>query len=201
MIGVAAATLLVTLAASSRSASDPLDAYRRFVATPAATRLLAVARAEMERYWSDAPADSAAAPPDSIADWPAAPVAVYLTLRDGATTRACVGSPAPVRASLEATVKALAVEALRADRRHPVVRREELERVRVVIAFTDEGVLLADPMLVDPGRDGLLVGSPRGHVAFLPGEARTVRWALSRRSAWACSTRAPTTRPTGGSRS
>ena len=33
-------------------------------------------------------------------------------------------------------------------------------------------------MRVNPAREGLLVSSAHGSVAFLPGEARTVDWAL-----------------------
>ena len=31
---------------------------------------------------------------------------------------------------------------------------------------------------LDPGREGLLIETDRGRVAFLPGEARTVSWAI-----------------------
>jgi hypothetical protein len=75
-------------------------------------------------------------------------------------------------------VEALAVLALHADRRRPPVRREELSQLRIVLAFAGEGEAVLDPMEVDPGREGLLVTTPRGNVAFLPGEARTVSWAL-----------------------
>jgi hypothetical protein len=33
-------------------------------------------------------------------------------------------------------------------------------------------------MQVSPAREGLLFATPAGSVAFLPGEARTVSWAL-----------------------
>jgi AMMECR1 domain-containing protein len=122
----------------------------------------------------------APSPGDSVSalPWPAAPVAVYVTLTRSAETRACVGRPASSESSLGGTVVALATDALTTDRRHPPVRADELDGLRLVIAFTDEGEPIADPFTVDPGRDGLLVSSPRGDVAFLPGEARTVRWAL-----------------------
>jgi AMMECR1 domain-containing protein len=132
-------------------------------------------------------ADSAAAPapgpggaPDSLAppDWPGPPTGVYLSLVSGAATRACVGSLQPVGGSLAETVRALAARVLSADPRHPPVRAGELARLRVVIAFAGPGEPVADPMAVNPARDGLLVRGARGSLAFLPGEARTVSWAL-----------------------
>jgi AMMECR1 domain-containing protein len=141
--------------------------------SPGAARLLAVARAALASHWDGAAVDTAGAP-----DWPGPPAALYLTLVRGRSTRACVGSPLPPRGSLADCVRALAVAALASDPRHPPVRRDEVAGLRVALAFAGAGEPVADPLQVDPGREGLLVSSPRGHVAFLPGEARTVGWAL-----------------------
>jgi AMMECR1 domain-containing protein len=155
--------------------TDPaLAPYQRFAESSDAPRLLALARAAIEDHWRERPASA-----DTVSiDWPGAPAGVYVTLTRGRETRACVGSPAPTRAGLVETVRSLAVLALSADRRRPPVRRDELERLGIAISFTDQGEPVTDPMLVDPGREGLLVTSSRGSVAFLPGEARTIRWAL-----------------------
>ena len=160
---------------AARASRTDLEPYAGLTGSPGGARLLAFARASMERYWSGAPAavDTAGVP-----QWPGPPAGVYVSLLRGGETRACVGAPAPVRGSLAETVGALAVEVLRADRRRPPVRREELAGLRVVISFAHASETVASPMLVDPGREGLLVSSPRGHVAFLPGEALTIRWAL-----------------------
>jgi AMMECR1 domain-containing protein len=158
--------------ADARTASPELDAYRVFVQRPEARRLLAVARNAMERYWEDARTV------DPGPAWPDAPVGVYLSLVDRAGTRACVGNSTPYRAGLSETVRTLAIESLQADRRRPPVRREELATVRVVIAFAGLGERVADPMDVDPGTEGLRVTSGSASMAFLPGEARTVSWAL-----------------------
>jgi AMMECR1 domain-containing protein len=168
---IAAAIVVATVIASS-----PLAPYERLARSPSSTRILAVARAAMEDHWraAAAGADTIQAP-----DWAGEPVGVYVTLLRGRESRACVGSATPTRASLGETVRSLAVEALSADRRRPPVRRDELARLRIVVAFVDEGEPIADPMLVDPARQGLLVTSERGSVAFLPGEARTIRWALA----------------------
>jgi len=173
-LSVAAAIGGITTAVAGAPAA--LVPYERLARSPAAPRLLAVARSAMLAHW-----DSASAAPDTsrIPDWPGEPVALYVTLADGPRTRACVGTPAPMRGSLVETIRALAVQALAADPRHPPLRRDELDRLRVAIAFADQGEAIADPMRVDPGREGLLVSGPRGSIAYLPGEARTVRWALT----------------------
>jgi AMMECR1 domain-containing protein len=184
-IRVLAAIALVLLAcAASRvaRAADELEPYRALARSAAATRLLAAARAAMTGHWrpAAAPASSqpAAAGADSAIAWPGRPAALYVSLARGRATRACVGRPENGAPDLSAAVRALALEALDADPRHPPVREEEMAGLRIVIAFAGEGEAIADPMLADPGREGLLVSSPRGSVAFLPGEARTVRWAL-----------------------
>jgi AMMECR1 domain-containing protein len=170
-----AAMLPVSSAGPAAAApADPaLAPYRELARSPDARRLLAVARTALELHWSTAPADTARVP-----DWPGAPTTLYLSLVRGGVTRSCVGSPVPPRGSLAECVRALAEAALVADPRHPPVRRDELAALRVVLSFAGAGAPVADPMSVDPGREGLLVGGARGHVAFLPGEARTVAWAL-----------------------
>ena len=162
-------------AAPAGSAADgALAPYAELARTPRARALLARARAVMARHW-----DPQAAPDSGAAiAWPGAPVAVYVSLVEGRTTRSCVGRAGASFATLSGALQGLAIEALTADRRHAPVRREELERLRVVITFGGEGEVVADPMLVDPAREGLSVSTSRGTVAFLPGEARTVAWAL-----------------------
>jgi len=173
-VAVAGMLLLAWTAPAAAAGPDPaLAPYRELARSPAAARLLAVARAALESHWSGAPPDTAPAP-----DWPGAPTALYLSLVRGEQTRACVGSPTPPRGTLAESVRALAEAALASDLRRPPVRRDELAALRVVLAFAGTGAPVADPMSVDPGREGLLVGGARGHVAFLPGEARTVAWAL-----------------------
>lgn len=171
---VTALLLSTCVASAAASRPDPaLVPYRELACSPAAGRLLAVARAALERHWSGAAQDTASAP-----DWPGPPTALYLSLVRGGVTRACVGHPGPPRGTLAECVRALAEAALASDPRHPPLRRDELATLRIVLAFAGAGGPVADPMSVDPGREGLLVGGARGHIAFLPGEARTVAWAL-----------------------
>jgi AMMECR1 domain-containing protein len=175
MIRRAAVLLTVSISLLAAAAPAPdVEAYRAFVRAPRAATLLAVARDAMKRHWGEG------AKPREIPEvpWPAAPRGVYVSLTDGRATRACVGSVTPYRGGLVETVRALAVQSLQADRRRPPIRREELPNLRIVISFAGAAEPVSDPMQVDPGREGLLVSSSGGSVSFLPGEARTVAWAL-----------------------
>jgi AMMECR1 domain-containing protein len=165
--------LLAMFAPRTTHAADSLEPYRAFARGPHAAQVLTTARDAMRSYLLGKPAPAA-----QTIDWPAEPTALYVTLSRGAATRACVGSASPPGGNLSAAVAALAVQALSADRRRPPVRAEELENLRITIAFAGVGETIADPMVVDPSRHGLLIQSPAGSVAYLPGEARTVSWAL-----------------------
>ena len=179
VLGLAAALIAcMTPARTSATIDDPLETCRAFARTPAANVLLAEARAAMTAHFEGS--DIAMADDGRIAPtiaWPAAPAAVYVSLANGRLTRACVGSAAP-GGTLRATVRELAVQVLHSDRRRLPVRREELEGLRVVVSLAGPGTPVADPMSVPLAREGLLVQSPLGSVAFLPGEARTVAYAL-----------------------
>jgi AMMECR1 domain-containing protein len=171
-----AAGLIVAFA--NAAAADDLAVWRDLARGPAGARLLAIARASLEAEAS-APDSAVAASDgrDSIR-WPAPPAALYLTLVHGIATRSCVGEEPPHGADVAEAVRALAVQALVGDRRRAPVRRTELAELRIVLGFAGPGVPIADPMQVDPGRQGLRIATERGSVAFLPGEARTVDWAL-----------------------
>jgi AMMECR1 domain-containing protein len=161
-------------------AADALDAYR---ALPRAERMrvLACARAAIERACAHGDSTHTAADaPDSLApDWPGSPCGVYLSLARGRSTRACVGSLMPLGGTLAATLRELARRVVSDDPRHPPVRREELDTLAVCVSFAGLPESVADPMAVAPAREGLLIASPVGSIAFLPGEARTISWALS----------------------
>lgn len=113
-----------------------------------------------------------------VPEWPGSPRPVYVTLVRGRTSRACVGSDSPLGGSLAATLSRLGERLADADLRRPPVRAEELDTLRLVVAFSSDPVPVRDPMTVDPAREGLRIETERGAVAFLPGEARTIGWAL-----------------------
>jgi AMMECR1 domain-containing protein len=172
---VAAIALAVAaLASGSFAAADALAPYRALPGSPRGRALLATARAAIARHF-----DSTAAADTLDFDWPGEPCGMYVSLVRGAsTTRACVGSLVPLGGTLGESVERLAALAVASDGRRPPLRREELAELRVVVAFATPGEPVDDPMRVRPMRQGLLVRTPRGDVAFLPGEARTVSWAL-----------------------
>ena len=176
------------MAAIAAHASDSLDAYRA-LAHGERERVVACARGAIERALL--PADTLIATvearagrvrrnvPDTLAlDWPGAPCGVYLSLARGRVTRACVGSLTPLDATLAGTLRELARRVVSDDPRHPPVRSEELDTLAVLVSFAGTPEPIADPMVVSPAREGLLITSAQGSIAFLPGEARTVSWAL-----------------------
>lgn len=194
---VAAFVVLATADIAPAHADDALTPYRQLLRGPEGTRLLTIARRAMEFHWGGESAIGATIESaesagvattvvrpgaddalDSLSDWPGPPVGLFITLVGPRGTRACVGNVTPPRGTLGASLAALAVDALAADRRRPPVRVDELDSLCIVIAFAGPAETIADPNLVDPAREGLLVGGADVAVAFLPGEARTVSWAL-----------------------
>ena len=168
------------LVSDDAAALDRLAPYRALRHTPAGDRLLEIARGVLsgteDAATPAAPGDRAA--PAKLEVLPAPPPALIVTLRNGPVTRACVGQEPPASGDLAEAVRRLAAEARTGDRRRPPVRAEELESLSVVIGFADAGIPLQHVSELDPGREGLLIETDRGRVAFLPGEARTVSWAM-----------------------
>ncbi len=168
------ALMVVLLAAGRAFAVSPeLEPYARLARTDDGQRVLAVARDALCQAAGRCDTLTCAAP-----DWPGAPRPLFVTLAHGARTRACLGRDEP-RGSLTESLRALAGEALTGDRRRAPVLAEELDSLRVLVAFAGDERALADPFQVNPMREGLRIATERGTVAFLPGEARTVSWALS----------------------
>lgn len=163
----------VWLATTSAGLAPELDVYRVLAHSPDAARVVAAAREGVCVAVGGGVRDSV-----TRAEWPGAPRPVYVTLTRGRATRACVGTDAPM-GTLAETVRMLGQRVVDADRRRAPVRRDELDSLRLVIAFAGDGTRVADPYAVDPAREGLKVETERGAIAFLPGEARTVRWALA----------------------
>ncbi len=174
----AAAVCALALTALDARAGDALDPYRALARSDARSRVLAFTRAAIASTLGAADSDAAPATEDTALDWPGQPCGVYVSLARGRATRACVGTLTPLGGSFAATLRALAWQVVGSDPRHPPVRAEELDSLAVLVAFADTPEPVADPMQVVPSREGLLVRSPRGGIAFLPGEARSIAWAL-----------------------
>lgn len=172
---VLALALAAALAPASVARADDLAPYRALAGSPDAAGVVAIARSALERHFDPsrpAGADTAAT------DWPATPCGVYVSLVRGSRTRACVGSLEAAAGTLGEAVRRLAVDAAAADPRRSPLRRDELEEVRIIVSFAGPAEPIRDPYQVRPAREGLLVTGAQGSVAFLPGEARTVSWAL-----------------------
>lgn len=171
-----AALFAVALLAGAAGAGAPeLEPYRALARDrAAAAALLAAAREGLASAVGEAPIASEAAAPA----WPGSPRPLYVTLARGRETRACVGADVPPGGSLAESLRLLGARLATHDRRRPPVRADELDTLKLVVAFAGDPVPVADPMSVDPVREGLRIETDRGAVAFLPGEARTVAWAV-----------------------
>ena len=170
--GLLVGLALTGLASPARALAPELAPYAAYARGPAGQHLLASVREALCVAAGRCDSLRLVAP-----DWPAPPRPLFVTLAHGRRTRACLGSE-QARGTLTETARRVAAEAMVADRRHAPVAAEELDSLRVLVAFTGGDQALSDPYAVDPMREGLRIETERGTVAFLPGEARTIAWAL-----------------------
>ncbi len=171
------------LAAAPGGRAPELEPYRALASDRVSSeRLLDVVRGALAASTAEATAAATPAAPAPAApaapEWPGSPRPLYVTLARARATRACVGADVPPGGSLAASLRLLGAQLATADRRHPPVRAAELDSLRLVVAFAGDPEPVADPMSLDPMREGLKIETDRGAVAFLPGEARTVAWAV-----------------------
>ncbi|MCC6649809.1 MAG: AMMECR1 domain-containing protein [Candidatus Eisenbacteria bacterium] len=167
--------LVATVATAAPLAAPELAPYRALARNPLdAAGALQAARIGLATALGESDVPSLTRVPE----WPGSPRPVYVTLVRGRASRACVGSDVPLGGSLAATLMQLGERLADSDLRRAPVRPEELDTLRLVVAFASDPVAVSDPMTVDPAREGLKIESVRGAIAFLPGEARTVAWAL-----------------------
>jgi len=175
LLPAALLALVVTAAVAAPLPAPELGAYRALARNPLqAAGALQAARIGLATALGDGEVPKLTAVPE----WPGSPRPVYVTLVRGRTSRACVGSDVPLGGSLAATLMQLGERLADSDLRRPPVRAEELDTLRLVVAFASDAVPVSDPMTVDPAREGLKIEGQQGAIAFLPGEARTVAWAL-----------------------
>jgi AMMECR1 domain-containing protein len=168
--------LLAICAPAGAGPAPELEPYRALARDHAACEsLLAIARGGLAAALEGrAPAAAGA-----TLVWPGSVRPLYVTLARGRATRACVGSDVPPGGALAEALSRLGGELATSDRRHPPLRAEELDTLRLVIAFASDPEPVRDPMTIDPVREGLKIETERGTLAFLPGEARTIAWALA----------------------
>lgn len=115
-------------------------------------------------------------------DWIGAPnggpAPVFVTVVLDGRTRACQGSLSPMTSRLATEIAAMARRAAQGDGRYPPLRRDELDRARIVLSFP-ETPRPWDGRPVDPRGWGMVVETPQGAGVLLPGEARTFEWMLA----------------------
>lgn len=182
MSGLTAALALIVSAALHGPARPELTPYLALARSRDAGAVLDAARAGLAAAFADSAGSATPAPavaPPSPEAWPGSPRPTYVTLARRGATRACVGADAPLGGSLSASVRALGTQLATQDMRHPPLSPGELDSLTLVVAFAGDAQPLADPYALDPMREGLRIDGEGGSVAFLPGEARTVRWAIA----------------------
>jgi AMMECR1 domain-containing protein len=173
----AALALLVVGALHGRPTRELTPYVQATRVSEACTEWLDAARAGLAQALGDSAAVAAAPIEAAAPDWPGTPRPLYVTLAHGSITRACVGSDTPLAGTLAESLRALGEQLATQDLRHPPLRAEELDSLRLVVAFAGDPQPVAEPQSIDPMHEGLKIESDRGSVAFLPGEARTVAWA------------------------
>jgi len=99
---------------------------------------------------------------------------VFVTLRNGAELRGCIGYPLPSQ-PLGAAVVDAAIAAATADPRFPVVAADELERLSLEVSVLTPPVsVAADEVVV--GRDGLVIELDGRRGLLLPQVASENGW-------------------------
>ncbi|MCK6457435.1 MAG: AmmeMemoRadiSam system protein A [Phycisphaerae bacterium] len=135
-------------------------------------QLLDLARRALTRYLRDGETE-----PDRLPDWPdPTPRGVFVTLRNQARLRGCIGTFAPT-SPLPQTVWTMAVAAAQDPRfvDRPV-RFDELPSLRIEISVLSPLEKTSDPRSLVVGRHGIYIRGPRGHGCFLPQVATEFGW-------------------------
>lgn len=171
-----ALALLVVGALHGRPTRELAPYVQATRVSEACAEWLDAARAGLAQALGDSAMAASPAGP-AAPDWPGTPRPLYVTLAHGSITRACVGSDTPLAGTLAESLRALGEQLATQDLRHPPLRVEELDSLRLVVAFAGDPQPVAEPQAIDPMHEGLKIESEKGSVAFLPGEARTVAWA------------------------
>jgi hypothetical protein len=106
--------------------------------------------------------------------------ACFVTFFSGRRVFACFGSFVPRKSSLADEISENIRLALKNDARSRTINRETVARAGVQITFpVGQPVFVASYRDIDPASEGMFVEGSGGGVAFVPGEARTARWAFS----------------------
>lgn len=105
--------------------------------------------------------------------------ACFVTFFSGKRAFACFGGFSPRRATLAEEIEENVRLALKNDARARSANQGLAARAGVQITFPlGQPELVEDYRSINPAREGMFVEGPNGGVAFVPGEARTARWAF-----------------------
>ncbi|MFA5645338.1 MAG: AMMECR1 domain-containing protein [Candidatus Ratteibacteria bacterium] len=107
-----------------------------------------------------------------------ASVPLFVTLRKGIRTRGCAGSFQPFSSSLSKELTRFAVAAAVQDRRFRPVTAKELKDLSITVAFLGDLISVSSLSHFNPLVHGLLLRKGGAEGVVLPGEAKTVSYAV-----------------------
>jgi len=96
------------------------------------------------------------------------PQACFVSLKKSGRLRGCIGTLAPVRASLEAEIVANTVAAGSRDPRFPPVERHEMDRIAISLDLLSPPEPVSSATELDPRRFGVIVRSGDRAGVLLP---------------------------------
>ena len=106
-------------------------------------------------------------------------VFVSAMLHGTGVPRCCMGTLTPREPTLAREIIANATAAATCDKRFPPIPPSELRALRVIVSIIDEEQPPADPLALDPLRDGLAVRGATETGVVLPGETDSARTMLT----------------------
>ncbi|MBF0493405.1 MAG: AMMECR1 domain-containing protein [Deltaproteobacteria bacterium] len=124
-------------------------------------------------YFPDEPVPSL-----KLDSWFSKPLPLFVTVKKKDRIRACMGSVLPQTAHLADELKQKIRLAFLQDIRNPPIKKEELEGSRVYVTAVGALVPVSHPENLNPFREGIYLKWGGKEALYLPGEAKTLAYAL-----------------------
>ncbi|HOK56926.1 MAG TPA: AMMECR1 domain-containing protein [bacterium] len=103
---------------------------------------------------------------------------IFITLTKNGKTRGCAGSFIPIYNSLGESVINFTIIAATQDIRYNPVKIEEIDEIIITITFPERTVCIENPYMIKPLKEGLIIRKDGKEGVVLPGEAKTVEYAI-----------------------
>ncbi|MCX7917687.1 MAG: AMMECR1 domain-containing protein [bacterium] len=106
------------------------------------------------------------------------PRSLFIILNKNGQTRGCSGSFKPFYSSLGESIINFTIIASTQDTRYSPIKIEEIDEIKIMIAFPEEIVPINSPFQISPLNEGLIIKKDGKEGVVLPGEAKTVNYAI-----------------------